>query len=74
MIELDKLKDYDCAVLKILVKPGTKINFERGNMLMISKSAITKEEWGVHSAEYLGEGKWCMDKKTPLRNSKGDSK
>ena len=69
MIDLGKLKEYDCAVLKILVKPKTKINFERANCLMVSKSEITKEEWAVHSAEYLGDGKWCLDKKTPLKKA-----
>jgi len=69
-IELDKLGVYDEVIVHLLIRKNTKIEFEKGNMLMLAKSQYSGEESAVHEANYLGNGKWCAQVKTPLRKKK----
>jgi len=66
-ISKEDIPECDEIKVKILVKPETKINFERGNMIMLHESLITGTNKAILSAEYLGKGVWAVDKEIPLR-------
>lgn len=60
------------VICNLLICPNKIINFSKMNTMMIMKSFVTKEEYAVQKAKYLGDGNWEAINKIPIKKKKGE--